>query len=61
MKILVTVGTTRFDSLIKYIDETFADSAIEFTFQIADGKYEPINFPFLLLTLKLTPIIMKVI
>jgi len=46
MKVLVTVGTTRFDSLIKYIDETFAESSIEFTFQIADGKYEPVNFPF---------------
>ncbi|WP_339923263.1 PssE/Cps14G family polysaccharide biosynthesis glycosyltransferase [uncultured Cyclobacterium sp.] len=46
MKILVTVGTTRFDSLIKYIDETFASSSIEFTFQIAGGKYEPKNFPF---------------
>jgi beta-1,4-N-acetylglucosaminyltransferase len=46
MKVLVTVGTTRFDSLIKYIDEVFADSFIAFTFQIADGKYEPVNFPF---------------
>jgi beta-1,4-N-acetylglucosaminyltransferase len=46
MRVLVTVGTTRFDSLIKYIDEVFAESPIKFTFQIADGKYEPVNFPF---------------
>lgn len=46
MSVLVTVGTTRFDSLIKYIDEAFAESPITFTFQIADGKYEPVNFPF---------------
>jgi beta-1,4-N-acetylglucosaminyltransferase len=46
MRILVTVGTTRFDSLIRYIDEAFAESYMSFTFQIADGKYEPINFPF---------------
>ena len=46
MRILVTVGTTRFDSLIKYLDETFAGLDFEFTFQIADGKYEPVNFPF---------------
>ena len=46
MKVLVTVGTTRFDSLIKYIDEVFIDSGIAFTFQIADGKYEPVNFPY---------------
>ena len=46
MRVLVTVGTTRFDSLIRYIDEVFADSLIAFTFQIADGKYEPVNFPF---------------
>lgn len=46
MKILVTVGTTRFDSLIRYLDETFAGLSYEFTFQIADGKYKPIHFPF---------------
>ena len=46
MRVLVTVGTTRFDSLIKYIDEVFAESPIKFTFQIADGKYKPVNFPF---------------
>lgn len=46
MKILVTVGTTRFDSLIKYLDETFAGLEFEFTFQIADGNYVPVNFPY---------------
>lgn len=46
MKVLVTVGTTRFDSLIKYLDETFAGLSHAFTFQIADGKYIPVNFPY---------------
>jgi len=46
MKILVTVGTTRFDSLIKYLDEECIGLGHEITFQIADGKYKPVNFPF---------------
>ncbi|NHE55634.1 PssE/Cps14G family polysaccharide biosynthesis glycosyltransferase [Cyclobacterium plantarum] len=46
MKILVTVGTTRFDSLIKYLDELILPSDMAFTFQIADGAYKPVNHPF---------------
>ncbi|SHN01667.1 Glycosyltransferase family 28 C-terminal domain-containing protein [Cyclobacterium lianum] len=46
MKILVTVGTTRFDSLIKYLDELVLPSDMAFTFQIADGAYKPVNHPF---------------
>jgi len=46
MKILVTVGTTRFDTLIRFIDQTLEGSLIEFTFQISDGNYKPVNFPY---------------
>jgi beta-1,4-N-acetylglucosaminyltransferase len=45
MKILVTVGTTCFDSLVKFIDtnDTFTGHDIEF--QIANGIYQPVNYP----------------
>lgn len=46
MNILVTVGTTRFDSLIKFLDQMVIPSDITFTFQIADGTYKPRNHPF---------------
>ncbi|NVJ64212.1 MAG: glycosyltransferase [Flavobacteriaceae bacterium] len=46
MKILVTVGTTRFDSLIQYLD-THLSSKYEVTMQIASGKYIPKRFPFI--------------
>lgn len=40
MKVLVTVGTTRFEGLIKAIDVPMPDD-INIFFQIADGTYEP--------------------
>lgn len=44
--ILVTIGTTAFDSLIKEIDQTFPKST-DLLLQIADGFYKPVNFPFI--------------
>ncbi len=44
--ILVTIGTTAFDSLIKEIDQTFPKST-DILLQIADGVYKPVNFPFI--------------
>lgn len=46
MKILVTLGTTRFDSLIKFIDENISDNDYEIIMQIADGVYKPKNFEY---------------
>lgn len=42
-KVLVTVGTTKFDSLIKYLDEV---AGYNFTFQIGNGEYTPKNYHF---------------
>jgi beta-1,4-N-acetylglucosaminyltransferase len=47
MKILVTVGTTSFDSLVKYIDTHAAFASHDIEFQIADGAYKPANYPAL--------------
>jgi len=44
--ILVTIGTTAFDSLIKVIDQTFPKST-DILLQIADGEYKPTSFPFI--------------
>lgn len=41
MKIFVTVGTTPFNSLMKYIDENIKDH--EIVYQISDGEYIPKN------------------
>lgn len=46
MRIFVTVGTTRFDSLIKAIDEKLSGLEHEVTFQISDGIYKPKNFKY---------------
>lgn len=42
----MTVGTTRFDGLVKYLDSNFLDSDLNFTFQIADGLYIPLNYNY---------------
>ncbi len=46
MKIFVTVGTTKFNSLIQFIDENFLNTNYNFIMQIADGNYKPKNFDF---------------
>ncbi|WP_270804874.1 PssE/Cps14G family polysaccharide biosynthesis glycosyltransferase [Aeromonas sp. QDB66] len=44
MKVLVTVGTTRFDEMIEALDLYFiGKSEFEVTFQISDGSYLPIS------------------
>jgi beta-1,4-N-acetylglucosaminyltransferase len=45
MKTLVTVGTTSFDSLVKFIDTHTAFTGHDVEFQIAGGAYKPVNYP----------------
>jgi len=43
--ILVTVGTTAFDSLIQAVDQHFSTSN-KLILQIANGQYEPVNHQY---------------
>lgn len=46
MKYLVTVGTTPFDQLIKYLDLNLDRNKADLIFQTADGEYKPTNFEY---------------
>lgn len=49
MKLFVTVGTTAFDDLIKFVDQDSFFDRFEVTIQFGPGKYKPANrksFPF---------------
>ena len=46
MNILVTVGTSVFDGLIKAVDEQFTSANLSITLQIAQGQYQPVNHSF---------------
>ncbi|MGB1261966.1 MAG: PssE/Cps14G family polysaccharide biosynthesis glycosyltransferase [Cognaticolwellia sp.] len=46
MKILVTVGTSSFDRLIKAVDKEILDDQYQVTCQISDGTYKPKNHDF---------------
>jgi beta-1,4-N-acetylglucosaminyltransferase len=43
VRILVTVGTTVFDSLVEYMDKDGLFCRLDIEFQIAGGKYIPVN------------------
>lgn len=47
MKIFATVGTTRFDNLIKAIDDSLDKNIYDVTMQISDGNYKPKNFKYI--------------
>jgi beta-1,4-N-acetylglucosaminyltransferase len=46
MKILVTVGTSPFDRLIKAIDEQISTQKYDITCQISNGNYIPTNHQY---------------
>jgi beta-1,4-N-acetylglucosaminyltransferase len=46
MKTLVTVGTTTFDSLVEYLDQEEIFLHLDIEFQIANGRYIPVNHGF---------------
>jgi len=46
VKILVTVGSTRYDELIKVVDTVLVNENYDVEMQIADGKYIPINYKY---------------
>ena len=46
MKIFITVGTTRFDTLIEYMDSNPRFGGLDMEFQIANGRYVPRNHPY---------------
>ena len=52
MKIFITVGTTKFDSLIEYLDNNLGTKN-DVLFQIANGEYHPKNFKFINYTTKI--------
>ncbi|MDR0307894.1 MAG: hypothetical protein LBI42_13800 [Chitinispirillales bacterium] len=50
MKILVTVGAKKYDSLVEYIDSKSEFNDLSIEFQIAKGKYIPKNNPYFTFT-----------
>jgi beta-1,4-N-acetylglucosaminyltransferase len=42
--VFVTVGTTRFDSLIEFIDKNISKDNYKIIMQISDGRYKPKEF-----------------
>ena len=45
--VLITVGTTKFNSLISYLDQNLSRvDGCKFKFQIANGTYIPVNYDY---------------
>lgn len=47
MKVLVTVGSTHFDSLIAAVDKYLVSDDLDVTIQLADGQYKPKHHQFI--------------